>query len=94
MLRVLLTMNLKYDIEECCNNLRSKKITDRRKYTAKFIQLIEKPEFIIVLNEDDGVSWKQVLSSVQDCLRLVSMQLPYCDYILFYIKSNLQIILF
>lgn len=66
-------MSLKFDIENCCSLLRSTKIVERRKCCEQFIALLEKKDTIAVINKGDPVSWKKVLFSVQECLKLVSI---------------------
>lgn len=74
-------MSLRSEIEYCCINLKSNKITDRRKCCEKLMSLLEKRETIDILNKEDVVSWKEILFAVQDCLRLVSVLLPTVCFI-------------
>lgn len=67
-------MSLNWEIEECCINLKSNKITDRRKFSEKLSILLEKRETVAYLNQGSTISWKNVLFSVQECMKLVSMQ--------------------
>ncbi|XP_018573379.1 serine-protein kinase ATM [Anoplophora glabripennis] len=62
-------MNLTNEVEECCVHIESHKISDRKKYCDRLSSLLENEEVIAFLNEGSTVSWKQVISSVQDCLR-------------------------
>ncbi|CAH1170506.1 unnamed protein product [Phaedon cochleariae] len=62
-------MTLTNDIEECCVHLESNRITDRKKFCNKLTTLLDNKDVIYILNEGTSISWKQVISSLQECLR-------------------------
>lgn len=67
-----INMTLKFDIENYCNLLKSNKIVERRKCSEQLTRLLENDDTIAIINKGDAVSWKKVLFSVQECLKLVS----------------------
>ncbi|KAJ8933927.1 hypothetical protein NQ314_013683 [Rhamnusium bicolor] len=62
-------MNLRKELEEYRLLLESNKINERKKVCDRFSHLLENEEVITLLNEDNCITWKQVISSVQECLR-------------------------
>lgn len=71
-------MSLKFDIENYCHLLKSNKIVDRRKSSEQLIRLLENDDTIGIISKGQ-VSWKKVLFSVQECLKLVSAL--FCEYV-------------
>lgn len=67
-------MDWKSELENCCALLRSNKITERKKSSEQFINLLDSKEIIAILNKGNRISWKNALFSVQECLQLVSIQ--------------------
>ncbi|KAG5880543.1 hypothetical protein JTB14_026776 [Gonioctena quinquepunctata] len=57
------------DIEDCCVHLESNKVSDRKKFYNKLCLLLDSRDVINVLNDGSKVSWKQIISAVQECLR-------------------------
>ncbi|KAJ8917850.1 hypothetical protein NQ315_010763 [Exocentrus adspersus] len=63
-------MNLmKKEVEECCIQLESAKVTDRKKSCSRLTDLLENEEVVTLLSGSSSISWKRVIISVQDCLR-------------------------
>lgn len=73
-------MNLRNELEECCVHIESNKINDRKKNCGRLSNLLENDEVLALLNEGNTVSWKQVISSVQECLKKVNVFL-YISFI-------------
>ncbi|XP_023014307.2 serine/threonine-protein kinase tefu [Leptinotarsa decemlineata] len=62
-------MALISDLEDCCFHLESSKVTDRKKFCNKLTLLLDNKDVINILNEGKRASWKNVISSLQECLR-------------------------
>lgn len=77
MRKITTEMNLRNELEECCVHVESNKISDRKKYCDRLSNLLENEEVVSLLNEGNIISWKQVISSVQECLRKVCIFLYY-----------------
>lgn len=70
-------MSLRNEVEECCVYIESHKVSDRKKYCDRLSNLLENEEVVNDLNGGNSFTWKQVISSVQDCLRRVRVFLYY-----------------
>ncbi|KAJ8978032.1 hypothetical protein NQ317_013560 [Molorchus minor] len=62
-------MSLRNELENWCIHLESSRVTERKRSCEKLSDLLENDGVLKILNQGSSVSWKDLISAIQECLR-------------------------